>query len=527
MVGESGSEARSYRLVFSGRLLPGQREDEVRARLAELHKCDDAKIDRLFAGRDVVVASGLTLARAQAAQRSYAEVGAELRIEEQVALPVSAPRSPLVEAPAAGASGETVSCPACGFAQPAAPGCARCGLVFAKYQGGRQRTKPGELPAPSRDAQTDDQSSPEQPSDSRLVGRPSIGVLVGSLVEATVAGGGASEEARQIARDLRAAGSSRLASLRRFVPGVAAVLVVAVVGTVWLSHRGTRSAENAVGSESAQVGPTATTDTVRSAVMKLESALFARGVTSQSSLVRVCSCASSLEAALASSAAGSTRARDRATEAVREVGQRAVAAALDWGPTSTLTTLRAAWEPIRREHFADLGDPPASTPELDRAQNARVPSKDFSVPIVIGDLEAALSEAEPGLRDYSSRLGPPGTFTQAQREEVSRSFYSWVEGWRKRHGALAALSSGGRAGAGQSTWSPTLTELDAQRIGAGPATDLQAVLSGVAAGRQAVHTIVREAGYGASVVPATLVPVCENGLGRLRDAREALARLGR
>lgn len=49
----------TMQLVFAGELLAGESRAEVRRRLGELLKLDDARLDTLFCGRQVVIKRGL------------------------------------------------------------------------------------------------------------------------------------------------------------------------------------------------------------------------------------------------------------------------------------------------------------------------------------------------------------------------------------------------------------------------------------------------------------------------------------
>lgn len=50
-----GMTSNCYKVVFDGHVAEGRRVEEVRKNLALLHKIDNRKIERIFAGRRIVI----------------------------------------------------------------------------------------------------------------------------------------------------------------------------------------------------------------------------------------------------------------------------------------------------------------------------------------------------------------------------------------------------------------------------------------------------------------------------------------
>lgn len=93
-----------YEVAFSGELMPGFEDAQVRANLARLFQADDQRIAALFSGRRVVIKSGLEEAAAEKYRLTLARAGALVRIGEVgagVAGSVPAPAQAPAPAPAA------------------------------------------------------------------------------------------------------------------------------------------------------------------------------------------------------------------------------------------------------------------------------------------------------------------------------------------------------------------------------------------------------------------------------------------
>lgn len=126
-----------YTVIFKGEIAPGFEREQVERRLAAMFKGRAQAAAKLFTGEAVVVKSGLDAATARRYQLAFAEAGARCEIrpdgEENGSIRASEVPSPAAT-PAAAPPLQRRLCPQCGFDQPESDECARCGIIFAKYQ---------------------------------------------------------------------------------------------------------------------------------------------------------------------------------------------------------------------------------------------------------------------------------------------------------------------------------------------------------------------------------------------------------
>ncbi|WP_455222938.1 M48 family metallopeptidase, partial [Kaarinaea lacus] len=80
--------APTFRLVFQGKIAPGQDLAEVKGRLQKLFKKDAATIDKMFTGKKIPLKQGLTQAQAQQYQEKMRSLGVLCNIESQASSPV-------------------------------------------------------------------------------------------------------------------------------------------------------------------------------------------------------------------------------------------------------------------------------------------------------------------------------------------------------------------------------------------------------------------------------------------------------
>ena len=69
-----------FRLLFRGEILEGQHQAVVKKRLAKLLGIDEAKAERLFAGKSVVIKKDADRATAERYQAEFKHAGARLRV---------------------------------------------------------------------------------------------------------------------------------------------------------------------------------------------------------------------------------------------------------------------------------------------------------------------------------------------------------------------------------------------------------------------------------------------------------------
>jgi hypothetical protein len=97
--------AEHYKIVFDGKILPGETPIAVQGKLIELYKGNRQAVSRLFSGRSVVIKNKLDRQAAERYKAAFRGAGAEVRI-----VPESSPASPSPEN--AGTSGRTPPSPA-------------------------------------------------------------------------------------------------------------------------------------------------------------------------------------------------------------------------------------------------------------------------------------------------------------------------------------------------------------------------------------------------------------------------------
>ena len=97
-----------YRLVFAGKVSPGQDVEAVKNNLAARLKLDSEKIARLFSGKRTVIRSDVDRQKARKYEVAFLKAGAVLEIEEQ---PVeqAGPADERIEKPAATSESRTRS----------------------------------------------------------------------------------------------------------------------------------------------------------------------------------------------------------------------------------------------------------------------------------------------------------------------------------------------------------------------------------------------------------------------------------
>jgi len=147
------SEPESYRVVFAGELLPGHELESVKQRLATTFSMPVEGIEKIFAGKPVVVRANLTREQAQQYHKVFSSAGAVIKVQAvrpqpaapetpQARAPEPAPDATPHRAPSEPASaapprtrgdGDEMSCPKCGFLQPPSDTCLSCGIVFERF----------------------------------------------------------------------------------------------------------------------------------------------------------------------------------------------------------------------------------------------------------------------------------------------------------------------------------------------------------------------------------------------------------
>lgn len=126
-----------FQVMFSGEIVEGAREAQVRLNLARKFGLDERKVGQLFSGRTVVIESGMSAEAASSLQKELSDLGAVARVKDltpdgQREVKVDS-RDYKADAPHADytlndITAAHVECPRCGHMQLDAQACARCGI---------------------------------------------------------------------------------------------------------------------------------------------------------------------------------------------------------------------------------------------------------------------------------------------------------------------------------------------------------------------------------------------------------------
>jgi hypothetical protein len=86
--------AETYRLVFRGEVLEGQHRAVVKRRLSELLHLDDARVEKLFSGKPVLLKRGVDRDTAARYQAQFKQAGGRLRVQAEEAVPAEGASPP-------------------------------------------------------------------------------------------------------------------------------------------------------------------------------------------------------------------------------------------------------------------------------------------------------------------------------------------------------------------------------------------------------------------------------------------------
>lgn len=130
-----------FQVLFSGEVVEGAQEAQVRINLSHRFGLDDRKVGQLFSGRTVVIESGLEMDRAYVLQKELIDLGAVVRVKD---LTPEAEREPKMDARDYKGDNDHhadytlnditaahIECPRCGHLQLDTSACARCGIDMA------------------------------------------------------------------------------------------------------------------------------------------------------------------------------------------------------------------------------------------------------------------------------------------------------------------------------------------------------------------------------------------------------------
>ena len=119
---------QTYRIVFRGEILAGHDPDGVRQRAAVIFKVDQARLEeKLFCGRPIVLAKGLTSQQAQQYVQKLENIGMRIFQLKDPAGTTNATTAAPVTQPA------QVTCPKCGHVQPKRTLCQQCATDMPAY----------------------------------------------------------------------------------------------------------------------------------------------------------------------------------------------------------------------------------------------------------------------------------------------------------------------------------------------------------------------------------------------------------
>jgi hypothetical protein len=123
----------SYKIIFQGLVVAGL-EEELRLLngLQKKFNLTPQKAESLLQRVPIVVKKGMSKEQMEKYVKAFQDIGGRVRVEEEPveeALEVS----PAPEAPKRPAAGRMITCPQCGFEQPEATECMKCGIVISKF----------------------------------------------------------------------------------------------------------------------------------------------------------------------------------------------------------------------------------------------------------------------------------------------------------------------------------------------------------------------------------------------------------
>lgn len=107
-----------YRVLFDGKLLPGNTSNQVKQKLATLYKIPVKQIEPWFSGRRNTIKENIDHITANKYKKAFEQAGAQCIIEK-----IETKTSPQ----------KLMICPQCGYEQPQTDACSHCGIIIQKY----------------------------------------------------------------------------------------------------------------------------------------------------------------------------------------------------------------------------------------------------------------------------------------------------------------------------------------------------------------------------------------------------------
>ena len=161
---------QKYRVVLTGKLVPGFKHEDIMAGVSKELQTSAVKIRPIFEGKELPVLDLLSAHDAAVLQRRLEHLGALVRVDR-----ITDPEAALQAADGLRLPERTdpveagmMHCPACGHAQLVARSCDECGVVFAEYNREHKRgvvPTPVSAPAPARRPQRPRQRPPKRRPD--------------------------------------------------------------------------------------------------------------------------------------------------------------------------------------------------------------------------------------------------------------------------------------------------------------------------------------------------------------------------
>lgn len=125
-----------YKITFSGEVILGHDQAEVRKKVSGLLKIDEEKCNRLFSGKQVLIKNGVDHETALKYQESFKKAGASCKIVPiKGDISQTAPDAREAVKDVSEATGlKMITCPNCGFLQKESEECIKCGIVIEKFK---------------------------------------------------------------------------------------------------------------------------------------------------------------------------------------------------------------------------------------------------------------------------------------------------------------------------------------------------------------------------------------------------------
>ena len=125
---------KCFNIIFSGKIVDNFEAQEVKKNLSSMFKMDEKKIERLFAGKRIVLQRNVNHETALKYQKAFQKAGAICEINPVKIHDTSISRSITHKQESLRSyEHEEIICPACGHKQEKSLECLKCGIIISRY----------------------------------------------------------------------------------------------------------------------------------------------------------------------------------------------------------------------------------------------------------------------------------------------------------------------------------------------------------------------------------------------------------